>query len=70
MRSLDTPTLRFFPAVAQLQAELAAMYSAGQLKPVISARFPLDRFVEALDKLLARSVIGKCVIGISAADRA
>ncbi len=61
---------RYFPAVAKMQAELAAMYGNGRLKPVISARYPLDGFVEALDRLLARSVIGKCVIGISAADRA
>jgi NADPH2:quinone reductase len=41
---------------------LTAWFADGTIKPHISARFPLDRAVEALQMMAARQVIGKVVI--------
>ena len=43
-------------------AELLAWYREGRLKPLISARYPLERAVEALRSLTDRRAIGKVVV--------
>ncbi len=55
--------------IDEMQTDLTAMFAAGQIAPRIGARYPLDEFKEALDAVLARRVIGKCVIEIDDADR-
>jgi NADPH2:quinone reductase len=47
---------------AEGMQRLAAWFAAGVIKPHISARFPLDRAVEALQMMAARQVTGKVVI--------
>lgn len=48
--------------VRQVQNELYALYGAGRLKPEITARYPLERFAEALARFEARQVQGKMVL--------
>jgi len=48
--------------VQRVQQELHALYGAGKLKPVITARYPLERFAEALARFEARQVLGKMVL--------
>lgn len=43
-------------------AELFAMYEAGQIKPRISARFPMEQAAEALVMMQDRKVLGKVVL--------
>lgn len=42
--------------------KLFSLYEAGELKPHISHRFPLERGREALTTLIEREVVGKCVV--------
>ena len=42
--------------------QLSAWFADGSIKPHISARFPLDRAVEALQMMAARRVTGKVVL--------
>jgi NADPH2:quinone reductase len=65
-------SLRYFrfhapDKLRQSMAELLAWYGEGRLKPLISARYPLERAVEALQSLAERRAIGKVVIQV---DRA
>ncbi|KPK06656.1 MAG: hypothetical protein AMJ64_08680 [Betaproteobacteria bacterium SG8_39] len=48
--------------VQRVQAELYALYSAGKLKPFVSARFPLERFADALACFVERRVQGKMIL--------
>jgi NADPH:quinone reductase len=48
--------------VRRVQEELYALYGEGKLKPVITARYPLERFAEALARFEARQVQGKMVL--------
>lgn len=48
--------------VQQVQEALYALYGEGRLKPVITARYPLERFAEALARFEARQVQGKMVL--------
>jgi len=48
--------------VAQVQQELFGLYEAGSLRPHISARYPLDRFAEALERFRRRDVTGKMLL--------
>lgn len=48
--------------VLRVQNELYALYGAGRLKPEITARYPLERFAEALARFEARQVQGKIVL--------
>jgi NADPH2:quinone reductase len=47
---------------AESMERLAAWFAGGAIKPRISARFPLDRGIEALQMMAARQVTGKVVI--------
>lgn len=47
---------------ARNQAQLAEWFASGQLKPLISGRYPLDRAVEALEELAGRRAQGKLVV--------
>src|SRR5580765_3816266 len=47
---------------AEAMRQLSAWFADGTIKPHISARFPLDRAVEALQMMAARRVTGKVVI--------
>ncbi len=48
--------------VAQVQQELFGLYEAGSLRPHISARYPLERFAEALERFRRRDVTGKMLL--------
>lgn len=43
-------------------AELLRMVNTGQLKPLVSARYPFDKVADALNAVSARKVIGKIVL--------
>jgi NADPH2:quinone reductase len=43
---------------------LIALYSAGKIKPRVSARFPLARAGEAIALLAGRGALGKVVVTI------
>ena len=63
-------SLRYFRVHApeKLQrsmADLLAWYGGGRLKPLISARYPLERAVEALRSLTDRRAIGKVVVCVA-----
>ena len=45
-------------------AELFALWDAGKISPVVSAKYPLARAGEAIAALAARQVIGKVVVEI------
>ncbi len=49
---------------AEQMRQLAAWFADGTIKPHISARFPLDRAVEALQMMAARQVTGKVVVEV------
>jgi NADPH2:quinone reductase len=71
-RSALGSSLRYFrdQAPEQLQrsmAELLAWYGEGRLKPLISARYPLERAVEALKSLTERRALGKVVVRVAGA---
>jgi NADPH:quinone reductase len=63
----------FFGAFAQAAPQRAAAnfeelfgwYSAGRLRPHISATFPLERFGEALDEVMNRKAKGKVILTVS-----
>lgn len=46
----------------KLVDELMEMIAAGKLKPLVTARYPLERAVDGLRDLLERRVVGKAVI--------
>ena len=47
---------------AENVAELFDMYSKGQIKPRISASFPLEKAADALTMMQDRKVMGKVVV--------
>lgn len=47
---------------AQDLADLLRMVNAGELKPLVSARYPFDKVADALNAVSARKVIGKIVL--------
>ena len=49
---------------AQNMKELFEMYAAGQVKPRISAHFPLEKAAEALQMMQDRKVMGKIVLRV------
>ena len=46
----------------EIYAELIGEVAAGRLKPLISASYPLERTVEALQAMATRKVLGKVVV--------
>ena len=48
--------------VQRVQTELYALYEAGKLKPHVSARYPLEKFAEALARFVERGVQGKMIL--------
>jgi NADPH2:quinone reductase len=46
-------------------ADLFRMYASGQIKPRISARFPLEQAADALKMLEERKATGKIVLDVS-----
>jgi len=48
--------------VQRVQTELYALYEAGKLKPHVSARYPLERFADALARFAERGVLGKMIL--------
>lgn len=42
--------------------DLMALYRQGQIKPLVSASYPLDKTADALEALMQRRVVGKVVI--------
>lgn len=55
-------------ALDEMAAGVLDLYAKGLVKPEIGARFPLHRFVEALDAVVNREVDGKCVVEMSEED--
>lgn len=51
-------------ANAANNAELIALYSAGKIRPRVSARFPLERAGEAITLLADRGALGKVVVTV------
>ena len=47
---------------AQDLADLLRMVNAGELKPLVSARYPFEKVADALNAVSARKVIGKIVL--------
>jgi NADPH2:quinone reductase len=57
--------MRIAPArVRSTMAALAGWHDEGRLRPRVSAEYPLDRVVEAIDALLGRGTTGKLVLRI------
>ncbi|MCG6873533.1 MAG: NADPH:quinone oxidoreductase family protein [Betaproteobacteria bacterium] len=48
--------------VQRVQTELYALYEAGKLKPHVSARYPLEKFADALARFVERGVQGKMIL--------
>ncbi len=48
--------------VQRVQTELYDLYSAGKLKPYVSAKFPLERFADALACFVERRVQGRMIL--------
>jgi NADPH2:quinone reductase len=57
-------TLREPDAHAENMADLFRMYASGQIKPRISARFPLEKAADALNLMMDRKVLGKVVLDV------
>jgi NADPH:quinone reductase len=57
-------TLREPQGHAENMSELFAMYAKGQIKPRISARFPLEKAADALNLMQDRKVLGKVVVTV------
>jgi NADPH2:quinone reductase len=49
-------------ANAKMMAELAQMYAAGQVKPVIDGRLPMAELMQAFERMGSRQVRGKLVM--------
>ncbi|HWO01658.1 MAG TPA: NADPH:quinone oxidoreductase family protein [Blastocatellia bacterium] len=48
--------------IEQAWKELFALYEAGKLKPVIGARYPMERVADAMKHLASRRAVGKIVV--------
>ncbi|NOR32307.1 MAG: SDR family NAD(P)-dependent oxidoreductase, partial [Sulfitobacter sp.] len=57
-------TVREPQAHAENMADLFRMYASGQIKPRISARFPLEKAADALTLMQDRKVLGKVVLDV------
>lgn len=57
-------TLREPDAHAENMGDLFRMYASGQIKPRISARFPLEKAADALNLMMDRKVLGKVVLDV------
>jgi NADPH2:quinone reductase len=49
----------------QIGAELDAMIAAGTVRPIVGARFPLDRASDAMRLIEDRGALGKVVLEIA-----
>lgn len=58
-------TLREPDLHAENMADLFRMYKDGQIKPRISARFPLEKAADALNLMMDRKVQGKVVLDVT-----
>jgi len=58
-------TAREPKAHAENMQDLFRMYADGQIKPRISARFPLEKAAEALEMMQDRKVLGKVVVTVA-----
>lgn len=59
---------QYIDALDEMAAGVLKLYKEGKINPEIGARFPLSRFVDALDAVIDRKVDGKCVIEMSEED--
>ena len=57
-------TVREPAAHAENMQDLFTMYAKGQIKPRISASFPLEKAAEALELMQDRKVLGKVVVTV------
>jgi len=51
--------------VQRVQTELYGLWTQGKLKPYVSARFPLERYADALACFVERRVQGKMILDLS-----
>ena len=49
---------------AEIQAELDAMIESGAVKPIVGARFPLERAADAMNLIDSRGALGKVVLEV------
>lgn len=57
-------TLREPDLHAENMGDLFRMYASGEIKPRISARFPLEKAADALNLMMDRKVLGKVVLDV------
>lgn len=55
---------RYEPQVRELFRQLFDWHAAGKIRPLAAQVYPLERFSEALDALLARRTVGKVVLAV------
>jgi len=60
---------KFAGDMQQMHAALNRMYEEGSVKPFVSHRWSLDEFVDGMDNLLDRNVLGKSIVVMTAAER-
>jgi NADPH2:quinone reductase len=53
--------------VAETQAELARLYEAGHIRPVVGKTYPLEQAPAAMRDLANRKILGKAVLTARAA---
>jgi NADPH2:quinone reductase len=49
---------------AELQQEIDKLIASGHVRPIVGARFPLDRAAEALEVIDGRRAVGKVVLEV------
>ena len=49
---------------AEIQAELDGMIESGAVKPIVGARFPLERAADAMNLIDSRRALGKVVLEV------
>jgi len=59
---------QYIDALDEMANGVLKLYSQGKINPEVGARFPLERFNDALDAVINRQVDGKCVVEMSDAD--
>lgn len=57
---------RHEPQVRAVLGQLFEWHAAGRIRPLAAEVYPLERFAEALDALLARRTVGKIVLRVAA----
>ena len=59
---------QYIDALDNMVGGVLKLHAEGKIKPEVGARYPLSRFIEALDAVIDRKVDGKCVVEMSEED--